>query len=108
MELAFATSDLEATAQSESRLREIFGTSTSRACQRLYELAALDTLQIAAQLPTLDLMQDSGSGRFSVSVCPTHRITFEPVRGTKKVTKEIDLASVTAIRILALGGNNDI
>ncbi len=109
MDLAFATSDLEAAAQSESGLRRIFGASTRRACQRLYELASLDTLSVAASLPTLDLRPNPDSGRFSVAVCRDHRITFEPIRkpGTSDSVEDLELASVTAIRILALGGRHD-
>jgi hypothetical protein len=109
MELVFATSDLEAAAQSGSRLQKIFGASARRACQRLYELAALETLAVAAGLPTLDLRPNPGSGRFSVSVSRGHRITFEPIHNTKadKGVQRLDPASVTAIRILALGGRHD-
>ena len=109
MELVFATSDLEAAAQSESRLQKIFGASTRRACQRLYELAALETLSVVAALPTLDLRPNPGSGRFSISVCSDHRITFEPIRNTKadNGVQHLDPASVTTIRILTLGGRHD-
>lgn len=109
MDLAFATSELEDAAQSERLLRTIFGASTARACQRLYELAALDTLQLAAQLPTLDLRQHTSGDWFSVSVCPKHRITFAPIRNSEgtDAVDSVDFASVTAIRILALGGRHD-
>lgn len=109
MELTFATLDLEATAQSENRLRKIFGPSCDRACQRLYELFALDNLHLATLLPPLDLRSHSKSGQFSISVCPKHRITFElvPNAGLSVGVGALDLASVTAIRILALGGRHD-
>ncbi len=109
MELLFATSDLEAAAQSEGRLQKIFGASARRACQRLYELAALETLAAAIALPTLDLRPNPGSGRFSVSVSRVHRITFEPIRNAQagKRVQRLDPASVTSIRILSLGGIHD-
>jgi len=109
MELFFATSVVEAAAQSGSRLEKIFGASARRACQRLYELAALETLAVAAGLPTLDLRPNPGSGRFSVSVSRCHRITFEPIRNAKaeEGVQCLDPASVTAIRILTLGGRHD-
>lgn len=109
MELTFATSDMEAVALSEARLRKIFGVSTRKACQRLYELAAVETLAVAAALPTLELRQTPGSVRFAVSVCPHHCIGFEPIHNTEPVDAVdcVDLASVTAIRILTLGGKHD-
>lgn len=109
MDIVFATSDLEAAAQSESRLQKIFGASARRAGQRLYELAALETLAVAATLPTLDLRPNPGSSRFSVSVSRSELITFEPIQNAKakRGAQHPDLASVTAIRILALGGRHD-
>lgn len=108
MELAFATPDMEAAAQSECGLQKIFGASARRACQRLYELVALETLADAARLPTLDLRPNPGSGRFSVSVSQEHRITFEPIRNAKagRGGQRLDPASVTAIRIITLGGKS--
>lgn len=109
MEILFASSDMEAAASSESTLTEIFGTSARKACQRLYELAAAESLAVAAALPMLKLTQQAGTHRYSVSVSPTHRIFFEPIldSGATPRGRKIDLASVTAIRILALGKSND-
>lgn len=109
MEILFASSDLEAAALSESALAEIFGTSARKACQRLCELAASESLAVAAALPMLKLTQQAGTHRYSVSVSPTHRIFFEPILDSNATAhgRKIDLASVTAIRILDLGKSND-
>jgi hypothetical protein len=109
MEILFASSDMEAAALSESALAKIFGTSARKAGQRLYELAATESLAVAAALPMLKLTQQAGTHRYSVSVSPTHQIFFEPIldSGATARSRKIDLASVTAIRILALGKSND-
>lgn len=109
MEISFASSDMEATALSESALTEIFGTSARKAGQRLYELAATESLAVAAALPMLKLTQQAGTHRYSVSVSLAHRIFFEPIldSGASTRSRKINLASVTAIRILALGNTND-
>jgi hypothetical protein len=109
MEILFASSELEAAALSEDALAEIFGTSARKACQRLYELAAANDLAVAAALPMLQLCRQPRCARFTVGVPPKHQITLEPVlrsRG-KNAGQEIDLASVTTIRILAFGGSHD-
>lgn len=109
MEILFATSDMEAAALSENALAKIFGTSACKACQRLYELAATESLAVAAALPMLKLTQQAGTLCYSVSVSPTHRILFEPIldSGTTTRSRNINLASVTAIRILAFGESHD-
>ncbi|HNA87470.1 MAG TPA: hypothetical protein PLB04_17985 [Nitrospira sp.] len=105
MEILFASSDVEAAALSESALAEVFGTSVRKACQRLCELAAMENLAVAAALPMLELTQQARTPRYSVSVSSTHRIFFEPIldSGATTRSRQINLASVTAIRILALG-----
>lgn len=106
MNLLFITSDLEAAAQSYSRMQTIFGTSAPIACQRLYELEAVDSLLIAFQLPTLDLQYDKRRRRYSISVCPAHRISFRPFHKID-VDEEVDrkvLDAITSVRILTLGG----
>lgn len=109
MEILFASSNMEAAALSESALTEIFGTSARKAGQRLYELAATENLAVAADLPMLKLTQQAGAHLYSVSVSPVHRIFFEPIldSGAADRGRKINLASVTAIRILALGKSND-
>ncbi|WP_194724099.1 hypothetical protein [Noviherbaspirillum malthae] len=109
MEIFYASSEIEAAALSEGALAKIFGTNARKACQRLFDLAATESLAVAAALPMLKLTQQAGMARFSVSVSSTNRILFEPVldSGAATSAKEIDLASVTAVRILALGGTHD-
>jgi hypothetical protein len=109
MEIHFASPYMEAAALSESALAKIFGTSARKACQRLYELAAMESLAVAAALPLLKLTQQAGTRCFSVSVSREHRIFFEPSlnSGVAITCHEIDLASVTAIRMLDLGGSHD-
>lgn len=109
MDILFASSDVEAAALSESALAEIFGTSARKACQRLCELTAMESLAVAAHLPMLKLTQQAGAPRYSVSVSPSHRIFFEPVLDSVAKTRgrNIDSATVTAIRILALGETHD-
>lgn len=109
MEIWFASSDLEAAALSESALTKIFGTNARKACQRLYELAATETLAVAATVPMLQLIHQAGTSRYSVSVSSTHRIFFEPILDSSNSNRsgKIDLASVTAIRILAFGESHD-
>lgn len=109
MEILFTSSDTEAAALSENALAKIFGACARKACQRLFELAATESLAVAAASPILKLAQQPGTHCFSVSVSPTHRIFFEPIldSGVATPSHEIDLASVTAIRILSLGGIYD-
>jgi hypothetical protein len=105
MEILFASSAVEAAALSESALAQIFGTSARKACQRLYELAATESLAVAAALPMFKLTQQAGALCYSVSVSATHHIFFEPILdpAVANTGHGIDLASVTVIRILALG-----
>jgi hypothetical protein len=109
MEILYASSEMEADALSEGALAKIFGASARKACQRLFELAATESLAVAAALPMLKLTRQPGMPSYSVSVSPPHRIFFEPVldSGSAITANEIDLASVRAIRILALGGTHD-
>lgn len=109
MEISFASSDMEVAALSENALAEIFGASARKACQRLCELAAMESLAVAAALPMLRLTQQAGTLRYSISVSPAHQISFEPILDSEATTRglRIDSASVTAIRILALGETHD-
>lgn len=109
MEILFVSSDMEAAALSEGTLAKIFGESARKACQRLYELAATESLAVAAALPILKLTRQAGTPYYSVNVSPTHRIFFEPIpdSGVATPSHEIDLAAVTTVRILAMGGTND-
>lgn len=105
MELFFATSNMEAVAMSQSALVGVYGASTRIACQRLSELAAMETLAVSASLPTHGLTHHAGTSRYSVGVSPTHRIYFEAILNSDRSTlnRELDLSFVTAIRIFALG-----
>jgi hypothetical protein len=105
MEILFATSDMEAVAMSESALAKIFGASVRVACRRLCELAAMETLAVAASLPMHELTPQAEKSRYTVSVSPTHKIHFEAIlnSGTATSTQGLNLSSVTAIRILSLG-----
>lgn len=105
MEILFATSDLEAVAMSESALAGIYGTSARLACQRLSELAGMETLAVSASLPTHGLTTHARTSRYSVGVSSTHRIYFEAIlnSGSGTSNPELNLSSVTAIRIFALG-----
>ena len=105
MEILFATSDMEAVAMSESALAKIYGASVRIACQRLCELAAMESLAVAASLPMHELTQQAEKSRYSVSVSPTHKIYVEAIlnSGTATSTQGLNFSSVTAIRILSLG-----
>lgn len=105
MEILFATSDMEAVATSESGLSKIYGVSVRIACRRLSELAAMESLAVAASLPMHELTPLAEKSRYSVSVSPTHKIYFEAIlnSGTGTSARELNLSSVTAIRIFFLG-----
>lgn len=105
MEIFFATSDMEDVAMSESALAKIFGASVRIACRRLYELAAMESLAVAASLPMHELTPQAGNSCYSVSVSPTHKIYFEAIlnSGIGTPTQGLNLSSVIAIRIFSLG-----
>jgi hypothetical protein len=105
MEILFATSDLEDVAMSESALSKIYGVSVRVACRRLCELAAMESLAVAASLPMHELTSQVGRFHYSVSVSPTHKIFFEAIltSGAGTSPRDLNLSSVTAIRIFALG-----
>jgi len=90
---------------SESALAKIYGASVRVACQRLCELAAMETLAVAASLPMHELTLQAGESCYSISVSPTHKIYFEAIltSGTSTSTQGLNLSSVTAIRIFSLG-----
>ncbi|QJP98785.1 hypothetical protein C798_00630 [Herbaspirillum rubrisubalbicans Os34] len=104
MEILFSTLELEAIAMSKSALSKVFGGDSDVACRRLYELAAMDTLAVAASLPMHKLTQ-AGKSRFSISITPTYKILFEAILASEVGSSgsELDLGSVTAIRIIAMG-----
>jgi hypothetical protein len=103
MEIQFATSDMEAAAMCETALARIYGGSGRKACQRLLELAAMENLAVAASLPTHRLTAQPQARGFSINVSGTQLILFEAIlkSGANTSSRELDLSSITAIRILA-------
>lgn|SRR5258708_35567257 len=104
MELTFATPDLEATANSSPKLDRQFGADAPVVRQRLFELAAAENLAVLAQIPTLRFASES-RGEFSIGAGNSRHIKFIPAadapRGSTR--RSLELHSVTAIRILAIG-----
>lgn len=80
--------------------------------QRIYELAAAESVAVAASVPTLRLVQIPGehAGRFSVAVTPTHRLIFEAVVDGAVPTSpsgDVDQSLIKSIRIVAVQASDD-
>lgn len=103
MNLCFASPTLEDTANSSSQLDKLFGDEAHRIKQRLCELASADSLAMLATVPTLQFSPSPGRKRFTVRVSPKRTILFEATSKIGHHEKgDVDLSSVTAIRILSL------
>lgn len=105
MNLIFASPALETLACSATKLQRLLGSYARKACQRLCELAATDSLAVALALPTLQL-QALKDGRYALPLGATYTILFEPITPETRFVSEEGLACVTSIRILAIGGQS--
>jgi hypothetical protein len=97
MDLTFATPDLEATANSSSKLDKRFGAHARLVRQRLFELAAAENLAVLAEIPTLRFAPKHRN-RFSIAAGKAGNIEFTAAGGATHRPE-----SVTTIRILAIG-----
>jgi toxin HigB-1 len=107
MDIVFATTKLSEVCNSSSLLKKRYGLPKAKKIQqRLYELAAADTLAVVSHLPPprCHALKGSRAGQFSVDTVHPYRLIFEPANDPVPLLEDssVDRSQVTAIRILEI------